>query len=282
MKILVTGAESAVGSAAVKLCPGRDLKAVAASSMAFDITNEKNTEDFIFSVMPECIIHCLEYKGRIRSEEDREQAFAVNAAGTENLAKAAEKIGAKLIFLSTDRVFEGDEERKIKPERDTNPLDTYGESKLLGEKAALKNCSRTFVVRTSSIYGRNEKNFIKSVLSLMREGKIIKTVSDVVSSYTYAEDLAVLLLEMTRSEKYGVYHGVNEGYCSSYDVALEIKRLCGYAVSVLPAVNLAGEGEGAHKKSRVLDTSCLKGKFKKLPPWQDALMRYLEDEGELI
>lgn len=279
MKILIVGAETALGKAVMYFCPARGCKGIVSAS---DFINDDKNEEYVMSVKPDCIIYCASYKNIDTSEEERQKAFKVNFEGAKNAAETAEKIDAKFIYVSTDFVFDGAAGVKLKTMSPVFPVNVYGESKLAGEKVCLEKCSKTFIVRTSRLYGKGEDNYISRVLSQMKQGRSIKAPYDRLASPTYVKDLAVLLLEMAQSEKYGVYHGVNEGYCSLYEMALEIKRLCGYAVSVLPVKGASIASREAEPTRCVLDTSCLDGKFRHLPPWKDALMRYLEDEGELL
>ena len=170
----------------------------------------------------------------------------------------------------------------IRDRSSVNSLNAFGSSKIAGELASIDGCTKSFVVRTSRLYGKGESNYISRVLKQMKQGRSVKAPYDRFASPTYVKDLAILLLEMAQSEKYGIYHGVNEGYCSLYEMALEIKRLCGYSVSVLPVSGDELEEFQREPAYCVLDTSCLDGKFRHLPPWKDALMRYLEDERELL
>ncbi len=279
MNILIIGAETALGKAVMYLCPSRGCKGTAC-----DITFEQsdNIDEYIERANADCVMFCQAYMPSDESEGEREKADEINCKRAERAAAAAERIGAKFIYVSTDFVFDGFEKVKRKPMSQANPINAFGSCKLAGEKACTEKCSRTFIVRTSRLYGKGEDDYIGRVLKCMKQGRSVEAPYDRLASPTYVKDLAVLLLEMAQSQKYGVYHGVNEGYCSLYEMALEIKRLCGYSVSVLP---VRGDGFAQFKREPaycVLDTSCLDGKFRRLPPWKDALMRYLEDEGELL
>lgn len=279
MRILIIGAQTALGKAIMYLCPSRGCKGIKSD---FDFITGDKSKEYILSLNPDCIIYCDSYENLNTTDEEKDKAFNVNCCGAENAAEAAQAAGAKFIYVSTDFVFDGMKKVKLKTFSPVFPVNIYGESKLAGERACLQKCSRTFIVRTSRLYGKGEDNYIGRVLKLMKQGRGIKAPHDVYASPTYVKDLAALILEMAQSEKYGVYHGVNEGYCSLYEMVLEIKRLCGYAVSVLPVKGSSFETDEEEPACLVLDTSCLDGKFRHLPPWQDALMRYLEDEGELL
>lgn len=279
MKVLIIGGETALGKAVMYLCPARGCRAIAAD---FDFTDYAGSMERVGIIKPDCIIYCDSYKNINTSPEEREKTFDVNYKGAVNAAKAAESVGARLIYISSDFVFDGMNGVKLKTFSPFSPVNIYGESKMEGEKACVENCSRTFILRTSRPYGKGEDDYISQVLSLMKRGEEIKAPYDRFASPTYVKDLAALILEMAQSDKYGIYHGVNEGYCSLYEMALEIKRLCGYSVSIFPVKGESIKPEEAEPGRCVLDTSCLDGKFRHLPPWEDALMRYLEDEKELL
>lgn len=279
MNILIVGAGTALGKAVMYFCPSRGCKGIS-SVIAFTETDE--IYEYIESVKADCIIYCASYIPFDESDEERVKADEINCKRAERAAAAAEKAGIKFIYVSTDFVFDGCDKVKRKPLSSVNSLNAFGSSKIAGELASIDGCTKSFVVRTSRLYGKGESNYISRVLKQMKQGRSVKAPYDRLASPTYVDDLAILLLEMAQSEKYGIYHGVNEGYCSLYEMALEIKRLCGYSVSVLPARGDDLEEFRLEPAYCVLDTSCLDGKFRHLPPWKDALMRYLEDEGELL
>lgn len=279
MNILIVGAGTALGKAVMYFCPSRGCKGI---SSDIDFSETDKTYEYIESVKADCIIYCASYIPFDESDEEEAKADETNCKRAERAAEAAEKAGIKFIYVSTDFVFDGYEKVKRKTQSLVNALNVFGLSKIAGELASIDGCTKTFVVRTSRLYGKGESNYISRVLKQMKQGKSVKAPYDRFASPTYVNDLAILLLEMAQSEKYGIYHGVNEGYCSLYEMALEIKRLCGYAVSVLPVRGNDLDEFRLEPAYCVLDTSCLDGKFRHLPPWKDALMRYLEDEGELL
>lgn len=279
MNILIVGARTALGKAVMYFCPSRGCKGI---SSDIDFTETDKTYEYIESVKADCIIYCASYIPFDESDEERDKADEINCKRAERAAEAAEKAGIKFIYVSTDFVFDGYDKVKRKPLSSVNSLNVFGSSKIAGELASIDGCTKSFVVRTSRLYGKGESNYISRVLKQMKQGRSVKAPYDRFASPTYVKDLAILLLEMAQSEKYGIYHGVNEGYCSLYEMALEIKRLCGYSVSVLPVSGDELEEFQREPAYCVLDTSCLDGKFRHLPPWKDALMRYLEDERELL
>lgn len=279
MNILIVGAGTALGKAVMYFCPSRGCKGI---SSDIDFSETDKTYEYIERVKADCIIYCASYMPYDKSDEEKAKADEINCKRAERAAAVAEKAGIKFIYVSTDFVFDGYDKVKRKTQSPVNALNVFGLSKIAGELASIDGCTKTFVVRTSRLYGKGESNYISRVLKQMKQGKSVKAPYDRFASPTYVNDLAILLLEMAQSEKYGIYHGVNEGHCSLYEMALEIKRLCGYAVSVLP-VRGNDLDEFQHEPAYcVMDTSCLDGKFRHLPPWKDALMRYLEDERELL
>lgn len=279
MNILIVGAGTALGKAVMYFCPSRGCKGI---SSDIDFTETDKTYEYIERVKADCIIYCASYMPYDESNEEKAKADEINCKRAERAAAAAEKAGIKFIYVSTDFVFDGYEKVKRKTQSPVNALNVFGLSKIAGELASIDGCTKSFVVRTSRLYGKGESNYISRVLKQMKQGRSVKAPYDRFASPTYVKDLAILLLEMAQSEKYGIYHGVNEGYCSLYEMALEIKRLCGYSVSVLPVSGDELEEFQREPAYCVLDTSCLDGKFRHLPPWKDALMRYLEDERELL
>lgn len=279
MDILIIGAETALGKAVMYRCPSRGCKGIGSR---IDFTQSDKCDEYVESVKPGCVVYCETYINKDETSAEREKAFEINFKRARRAAEAAERAGSKFVYVSSDFVFDGIDRVRRKVSSPMSPLNVYGSSKMAGESACAAACSRTFIVRTSRLYGKGEDNYISRVLRVMKQGRSVKAPYDRLACPTYVKDLAVLILEMAQSEKYGVYHGVNEGYCSLYEMALEIKRLCGYAVSVLPVKGDEIDEFKWEPACCVLDTSCLDGKFRHLPHWKDALMRYLEDEGELI
>ncbi|MEK3704881.1 dTDP-4-dehydrorhamnose reductase [Paenibacillus sp. FSL R7-0198] len=217
MKVLVTGASGQLGRDVVLLLEkvGHDVLACDRDQM--DITNQVQCNDVILSYVPEVIIHCAAYTAVDLAETDIDGAYKVNAVGTRNVAVAAERIGAKLIYISTDYVFDGHSTNPYQEYDDTNPQSVYGKSKRAGEWLVQSLSSRWFVVRTSWVYGIHGNNFVKTMLKLGQEKPKLQVVHDQKGSPTYTVDLAGFLMELIATEMYGIYHASNSGTCTWYE-----------------------------------------------------------------
>ncbi|MBQ7669607.1 MAG: dTDP-4-dehydrorhamnose reductase [Clostridia bacterium] len=248
-----------------------------------DITDAASLDKIISSVMPDCVIHPAGWTAVDAAEdpENREKVFAVNAKGTENVALACRKAGCKMIYISTDYVFDGKgTEPRLPDDESFSPLGVYAESKLEGELAVKRILEKYFIVRIAWVFGINGKNFVKTMLSLGKTHPELRVVSDQIGTPTYTLDLAPLLCDMAQSEKYGVYHATNSGgFISWYDFACEIFRIAGYETKVVP-VTTAEYGLSKAKRpfnSRLDKSKLDENGFSQLPDWRDALLRYIEE-----
>ncbi len=248
-----------------------------------DITDEAAVCALISEVNPDVIVHCAAWTAvdLAEDEDKKEKVFAINRDGTKNLAKAAKAINAKLVYISTDYVFDGQGEEPWKPDcKDYKPLNVYGESKLAGELAVSETLEKYFIVRIAWVFGKNGKNFIKTMINVGKTHDSVRVVCDQVGTPTYTFDLARLLVDMTETEKYGYYHATNEGgYISWYDFTKEIYKQAGMNVTVYPVTT---EEYGLSKAKRPFNSRLDKSKlseagFTPLPTWQDALSRYLKE-----
>lgn len=244
----------------------------------FDITSASATHDYIVGYSPDAVIHCSAYTAVNKAEDELEKARAVNSEGPRNIAAACKEIRAKMLYLSTDYVFPGSGERFYEPDDSTGPLGAYGQTKLEGEWAVKEQFERYFIVRISWVFGINGSNFVKTMLKQAETCDEINVVCDQIGSPTYTADLAPLLCDMIASEKYGIYHATNEGVCSWADFAEEIFRLAGKNVRV----NRVLTRDYPAKAVRPLNSRMSKEKlscmgFTRLPTWQDALKRYLQE-----
>lgn len=274
MSILVTGATGQLGYDVCKLLGE---KAVAVSSRDFNLTDEAAVRTFVEKLRPEAVIHCAAYTAVDKAESEAERCFAVNAEGTRNLASAARDVGAKFLYVSTDYVFDGTLGRPYETDDLTNPMNVYGKSKLEGELAVRELVKEHFIVRTSWVFGQNGGNFVKTMLRLGGEGRELKVVDDQVGSPTYTVDLARLICDMIRTEKYGTYHATNSGYCSWYDFACEIFRQAGLEVKIEPV----GTEDYPMQARRPYDSRLSMRKLvdvnlEVLPSWQDAVSKFLQ------
>ncbi len=254
--------------------------------VALDITDQEAVERVICDVNPDVVVHCAAWTAVDLAEDDDkvEKVRAINAGGTENIALVCKKLDAKMVYLSTDYVFDGQGTEPWDPDcKDYNPISVYGSTKLEGELAVANNLDKYFIVRIAWVFGVNGKNFIKTMLSLSEKYDTIRVVNDQIGTPTYTLDLARLLVDMIETEKYGYYHATNEGgYISWYDFTCEIFRQAGKDTKVIPVTT---EEYGLSKAARPFNSRLDKSKLVKngfipLPTWQDALSRYLKEIQE--
>ncbi len=248
-----------------------------------DITDEAAVEQVLQQVKPDAVIHCAAWTAvdAAEDEENREKVHAINAGGTRNIAEVCKTIGAKMMYISTDYVFDGQGETPWEPDcKDYAPLSVYGSTKLAGEQAVAGLLEKYFIVRIAWVFGRNGNNFIKTMLSIGKKYEKLRVVCDQIGTPTYTLDLSRLLVDMIETEKYGYYHATNEGgYISWYDFACEIFRQAGYSTQVDPVTTAEyGLSKAARPFNSRLDKSKLVSEgFEPLPTWQDALQRYLQE-----
>ena len=298
--IIVTGACGQLGFDVVKELNshGKEIVATDIKSEAvglpigvkyiqLDITDRDAVMHVIGHSNPDAVIHCAAWTAVDAAEEpeNREKVFAINAAGTRNLAAACKEIGAKLLYISTDYVFDGQGTEPWQPDCNAYaPLNVYGQSKLEGELAVKELLDRYFIVRIAWVFGKNGKNFVKTMLRVGKTHDTVRVVTDQIGTPTYTPDLARLLADMIQTDKYGVYHATNEGgFISWYDFTCEIYRQAGLHTQVLP-VTTAEYGLSKAKRpfnSRLDKSKLTEQGFRRLPDWKDALHRYLSDIGEL-
>lgn len=247
-----------------------------------DITDKEAVEKIITDLKPDVVVHCAAWTAVDMAEDDDkvEKVRAINAGGTDNIAKVCKKIGAKMVYLSTDYVFDGQGEKPWEPDcKDYKPLNIYGQTKLEGELAVSSQLEKYFIVRIAWVFGVNGKNFIKTMLNVGKNHDTVRVVNDQIGTPTYTLDLARLLVDMIETEKYGYYHATNEGgYISWYDFTCEIYKKAGYQTKVIP---VSTAEYGASKAARPFNSRLDKKKlveagFQPLPTWQDALTRYLK------
>ena len=247
-----------------------------------DITDEKAVDEIITRVNPDVIVHCAAWTAVDMAEDDDkvEKVRAVNAGGTRNIAKAAKKLDCKMVYISTDYVFDGQGEKPWEPDcKDYKPLNVYGQTKLEGELAVSELLDKYFIVRIAWVFGVNGKNFIKTMINVGKTHDTVRVVNDQIGTPTYTLDLSVLLVDMIETDKYGYYHATNEGgYISWYDFTLEIYKQAGLDTKVIPVTTKEyGLSSAARPFNSRLDKSKLvKNGFTPLPTWQDATRRYVE------
>ena len=301
MKVFVTGACGQLGFDTVTELWRRGHKAAASDMLPeasglpggveyvpLDITDADAVRGALERIRPDAVIHCAAWTAVDAAEEpeNREKVFAVNAGGTRNIALAAREIGCKMLYISTDYVFDGQGTEPWDADcKSFAPLNVYGESKLAGEEAVRELVEKMFIVRIAWVFGRHGKNFVKTMLRAGRTHDEVRVVCDQVGTPTYTPDLARLLVDMAATEEYGNYHATNEGgFISWYDYTKEIYRQAGLETRVTP-VTSAEYGNSLAKRpfNSRLDKSKLGAHgFDRLPPWQDALRRYLSDMGDEV
>lgn len=251
--------------------------------VSLDITDKDAVERTLLEIKPDVVIHCAAWTAVDLAEDDdkEEKVRAINAGGTENIARVCKKLDCKMIYISTDYVFDGQGTEPWKPDcKDYKPLNVYGQTKLEGELAVSQNLEKYFIVRIAWVFGMNGKNFIKTMLNVGKTHDTVRVVSDQIGTPTYTYDLARLLVDMAESEKYGYYHATNEGgYISWYDFTCEIYKQAGYKTKVIPVTT---KEYGLSKATRPYNSRLDKSKlvnagFMPLPTWQDALGRYLKE-----
>jgi dTDP-4-dehydrorhamnose reductase len=299
MKVLVTGVAGQLGHDVMNELDkngiqgvGTDLKpeyagiqdgsaVTKAPYISLDITDREAVLDVVKELNPDVIIHCAAWTAVDLAEDEDKQPLVkkINVDGTQNMADAAKAVDAKMVYISTDYVFNGQGTEPWDPDcKDYAPLNVYGETKLGGELAVSNTLEKYFIVRIAWVFGLNGKNFIKTMLSVGRNHDEVRVVSDQIGTPTYTLDLAVLLVSMIQTDKYGYYHATNEGgYISWYDFTKEIYKQAGMSTKVIPVTTAE---YGLSKAARPFNSRLEKKKlvekgFTPLPTWQDAVGRYL-------
>lgn len=300
MKILVTGVCGQLGYDVIQELTDRGLEAVGADILPeaaglpdavlylqLDITDAEAVSKAVGALRPDAVIHCAAWTAVDAAEEPehREKVFAINAQGTRSLAAACKEIGAKMLYISTDYVFDGQGTEPWQPDCEAYaPLNVYGQSKLAGELAVKELLDKYFIVRIAWVFGKNGKNFVKTMLRVGRSHDSVRVVNDQIGTPTYTPDLAELLVDIIQTDRYGVYHATNEGgFISWYDFTCEIYRQAGLHTQVLPVTT---EEYGLSRARRPFNSRLDKSKlaeqgFRRLPDWRDALRRYLFEIGEI-
>ena len=296
MKLLVTGAAGQLGhDLLIELSrrghdvTGTDLFPLPEgnfSNIPLDITNANAVDQVMETLRPDAVIHCAGWTAVDLAEEpeNREKVEAINAGGTRNFAVACCRIGAKMLYISTDYVFDGKGTEPWKPDcRNYAPLSVYGKTKLEGELAVAELLERYFIVRIAWVFGKNGKNFVKTMLNVSKTHDTVRVVCDQIGTPTYTVDLSRLLADMIVTDAYGYYHATNEGgYISWYEFTKEIYRQAGLSTEVIPVTTAEyGLSRAARPFNSRLDKSKLREMgFEPLPAWQDALARFLAEIGE--
>ncbi|UQZ84331.1 dTDP-4-dehydrorhamnose reductase [Paenibacillus konkukensis] len=283
MKILVTGYTGQLGYDVVKHGLNAGLNMIGIGSSDLDITNEDAVSQYIASLNPDAIIHCAAYTAVDKAEDDRENCWKVNVEGTRNLAEAAQTASAKFMYISTDYVFDGQGETPFSETDKTNPLGYYGHTKRAGEEVVQQLVDSWFIVRISWVFGINGNNFVKTMLRLAETQDELNVVGDQIGSPTYTADLAGLLVDMIRSNKYGIYHAANEGVCSWAEFAKEIFKIANKHVQVNSITTSEYPTRAVRpKNSRMSKQKIVENGFVSLPTWQDAVERFLTELKSVV
>ncbi|SEB28296.1 dTDP-4-dehydrorhamnose reductase [Paenibacillus sp. 276b] len=284
MKVLVTGANGQLGRDVVLLLEKEGHSVLACARDKLDITDQHECNNVISTYHPEVVIHCAAYTAVDAAETDVDGAYQVNATGTRNIAVAAEQTGAKLIYISTDYVFDGTSEVPYQEYDNTNPQSIYGKSKRAGEVLVQSLSSRWFIVRTSWVYGVYGNNFVKTMLKLGQEKPKLQVVHDQKGSPTYTVDLAHFLLELMSTEKYGVYHASNSGACTWYEftqaIFEEAQLLPGFHIQaeVDPCATDQFPRPAPRPRNSVMEHLSIRTNgLKDLRPWREGLLDFLKE-----
>ncbi len=279
MKVLVTGIGGQLGHDVVRELEQRGHEVVGVGRDEMDITDAEKVGGVIRACAPDAVIHCSAYTAVDRAEDEADQCRKVNVEGTKNIAEVCAELDCKMIYISTDFVFSGEGERPWETDDAAGPISVYGRTKYEGEAEVKSRLDKFFIVRISWVFGKNGNNFVKTMLRIGKENGAVKVVDDQIGSPTYTRDMAVLLADMVQTEKYGVYHASNEGFCSWYEFAKEIFRLAGMdEVSVTPITSDQFPAKAKRPfNSRMSKEKLIKEGFNKLPSWQDALIRYMQE-----
>lgn len=276
IKVLVTGAKGQLGYDVIKRLELLGIESKGVDRDDFDITDKEKTHDYISRYKPDVVVHCAAYTAVDKAEDEQDRCLAINANGTRNIAEACRDIDAKLVYISTDYVFDGVGTEPQMENKHTNPINFYGCSKEQGEVAVRELLEKYFIIRTSWVYGINGNNFVKTMLRLAQTKNEISVVNDQIGAPTYTPDLAALVCNLFQTKQYGIYHGVNEGYCSWYEFALAIFEKAGVDIKVNP-ISTAEYLTRAKRplNSRLSKANLDKIGFERLPSWMDALDRHL-------
>lgn len=278
MKYLITGCDGQLGFDIVRELQARGtFDFFMGTHINMDITNKNIVNNVIDNFKPDVIIHCAAYTHVDQAEEEKEKCFAINVEGTKNVIEAAKKIHAKLLFISTDYVFDGEKIGYYDINDIPNPINIYGQSKFLAECEVLKY-SKSFIIRVSWLFGIHGGNFVKTMLNLSKTKRELNVIDDQIGSPTYTKDLAKSLIDISVTNKFGIYHVTNENTCSWADFASEIFKLTNTNI----VINRISSSEYPSisrrpKNSKLSKQSLINNGFTLLPSWQDAVKRYLKE-----
>lgn len=286
MRVLVTGAKGQLGTDVMAELKSNNIEAVGINREELDIVDAKACEEFFDKANAEkridAVIHCAAYTAVDKAEDEQELSYNINALGTKNIATTCKKFDMKLMYISTDYVFNGQGERPWEPDDERQPLNVYGKTKYEGELFVEEIAKKYFIVRIAWVFGIAGNNFIKTMLKLAKERDSLTVVDDQIGSPTYTADLSKLLVSMIQTDKYGRYHATNEGYCSWYEFAKEIFKVAGVTINVAAVDSSAYPAKAKRPANSRMEKKKLDEMgFKRLPSWQDATRRYIEELQKL-
>ena len=277
MKVLVTGVRGQLGYDVCRRLEARKVEHWGIDIQDCDLTDAAQTRSVITQYHPDVVVHCAAYTAVNQAEENEDLCRSVNAGGTRNVALACLEIDAAMAYISTDYVFDGEGTEPFEIDASIAPQSVYGRTKAEGETAVREILTKAFIVRIAWVFGINGNNFVKTMLRLGKEKGSIDVVCDQIGSPTYTDDLARLLCDMIETEKYGTYHATNEGYCSWCEFAQAIMEEAGLKCEVRPILTSAYPSPAKRPlNSRLSKRSLDTAGFTRLPPWRDALHRYIE------
>ena len=281
MRILVTGVKGQLGFDVVNELEKRGHEAVGVDIEEMDITDAVSVDKVISEAVVDAVIHCAAYTAVDAAEENQEICRKVNVDGTQNIATVCKKLGIKMMYISTDYVFDGEGTRPWEPDDERQPLNVYGQTKYEGELAVQNTLDEYFIVRIAWVFGINGKNFVKTMLNLAKSHDHLTVVNDQYGSPTFTFDLAKLLVDMIVTDRYGIYHATNEGICTWYEFACEIFKQAGVNVDVQPVTSDAFPVKAKRpSNSRMSKDKLEQNGFHKLPTWQNAVERYVAELKE--
>ena len=281
MKVLVTGVYGQLGYDVVKELEKRGHTAIGTDVDNMDITDAAAVRNVLTEANPDVVIHCAAYTAVDAAEENQEICRKVNVDGTQNIATVCKKLGIKMMYISTDYVFDGEGTRPWEPDDERQPLNVYGQTKYEGELAVQNTLDEYFIVRIAWVFGINGKNFVKTMLNLAKSHDHLTVVNDQYGSPTFTYDLAKLLVDMIVTDRYGIYHATNEGICTWYEFACEIFKQAGVNVDVQPVTSDAFPVKAKRpSNSRMSKDKLEQNGFHKLPTWQNAVERYVAELKE--
>lgn len=279
MKVLVTGVKGQLGFDVCRELDKRNIENKGIDRDDCDITDEQAVLSYIKNYAPDVVVHCAAYTAVDRAEDEKEICYNVNVKGTEYIARACKEIDAKMVYISTDYVFEGTGDKAYETGDKISPDNTYGLTKYQGEEEVKNILDKYFIIRISWVFGINGNNFINTMMKLGESRSELNVVADQIGSPTYTYDTAPLICDMIATEKYGTYHATNEGYCSWADLAEYIFSVTGQKVLVHHIKSEEYPTKASRpKNSRLSKASLDNAGFKRLPDWQDAVKRYINEK----